>query len=95
MVRGQFITNGVLANTQDTVFRAIQDDWPVFAFAKDLGTVTKATTPVVFSVGLVRDPAVEYIIANDGTQARSLYFWSQYSTVAAVVCVFFLTSCIY
>lgn len=85
VVRGQFISNGKLANTLDTSFRAVQDDWPVFGFAKDLGTVTTATTPVVFSVGLVRDPAVEYIVANNAYQARSLYFWSSYSSVAAAV----------
>lgn len=36
LVRGQFINNGKLANTQDTNFRAINNDWPVFALSKDL-----------------------------------------------------------
>ena len=31
-VRGNFISNGVLPNTQDTDYRAINDNWPVFAF---------------------------------------------------------------
>lgn len=86
VVRGQFISNGVLANTQDTAFRAIQDDWPVFAFARDLGTVSAtASTPMVVSIGYVRDPAVEYITAGGSYQPRSLYFWSKYSTVSAAV----------
>lgn len=86
-MRGQFIANGSLSNTQDTNFRAIDDNYPVFGFAKDLGTVTSATDPVIFSIGLVRDPAIEYIVANGAFQDRSLYFWSQYSNIADVVCV--------
>jgi hypothetical protein len=76
----------VLANTQDTNFRAVSDDWPVFAFAKNLGTVSStATAPVVFSVGHVRDPAIQYIVAGGVLQNRSVFFWSQFSTAAAAV----------
>ncbi|KAG9314826.1 hypothetical protein JVU11DRAFT_3920 [Chiua virens] len=73
VVRAQFIGNGVLANTLNTTFRAISDDWPVFAFAQDLGTVSGTSDVVVFTIGHVRDPAVEYIIAGGVYQARSLY----------------------
>ena len=85
VVRAQFINNGVLDNTQDTNFRAVEDDWPVFAFAKDLGSVTSATTPVVFSVGHVRDPVIEYIIADEQLQQRSPFFLSAHSTPADAV----------
>ncbi|KAG8881508.1 hypothetical protein FRB98_004291 [Tulasnella sp. 332] len=89
VVRGQFISNGKLSNTQDSAFRAVNNDWPVFAFAHDLGTVTTtATAPVVYTVGRVRDPAIEYLIANDATQARSSYFWSTYATVDAAIAAF-------
>lgn len=84
-VRAQFVNNGRLPNTQDTAFRAIQDNWPVFAFAHDLGSINAATAPVVFSVGHIRDPAIKYIVAGGGTQSRSLYFWSQFATSAALV----------
>lgn len=85
VVRAQFINSGVLLNTQDTNFRAVSDDWPVFAFAHDLGTISGASPDVVVSVGHVRDPAIEYIIANGATQNRSVYFLSQFSSVAAAV----------
>lgn len=39
----------------------------------------------MFSVGLVRDPAIEYIIADDKLQDRSVYFWSSYETPADAV----------
>jgi len=31
-VRGNFLNNGVLPNTQDTNYRAISDNWPAFGF---------------------------------------------------------------
>ncbi|KAF5366812.1 hypothetical protein D9758_006553 [Tetrapyrgos nigripes] len=87
-VRAQFIRNGVLPNTQDTNFRAISDNWPVFALAHNLGSVSgTATTPVVFAVGHVRDPAIQYITRN-GNQNRSLYFWSQFRTAADLITSF-------
>lgn len=72
-------------NTQDTDFRAVSDRWPVFALAQDLGAVTSATDPVVVAIGHVRDPAVEYIVANGGVQNRSLLFWTQFSNIADAV----------
>ncbi|KAJ7684039.1 hypothetical protein B0H17DRAFT_1073347 [Mycena rosella] len=87
-VRAQFINNGKLANTLDTGFRAVSNNWPVFGLAHDLGTITAATTPVVFSVGHIRDPAISYIVAGGGTQSRSLYFLSQFTTSAAVISSF-------
>lgn len=91
MVRKQFIVNGVLSNTEDTNFRAISNDWPVFAFARDLGDVTTASSPVVFSVGHFRDPAVQYIVANNQLQERSIYFLSAHATTADAVCTLFST----
>lgn len=63
----------------------MSNNWPVFAYAHNLGTVSAATTPVVIAVGHARDPAIEYIIAKGALQARSLYFFSQYSSVTAAV----------
>ncbi|KAJ3558367.1 hypothetical protein NM688_g972 [Phlebia brevispora] len=88
VVRAQFINSGVLQNTQDTNFRAVEDDWPVFAFAHNLGTINGPTSPVVISVGHARDPAIEYIIANGAIQSRSSYFWGQFSTPAAAISSF-------
>ncbi|KAF5344089.1 hypothetical protein D9758_008834 [Tetrapyrgos nigripes] len=79
-VRATFINQGKLNNTQDTNFRAIQDNWPVFAYAHDLGTVTSASTnPVVIAVGHVRDPVVHYIVENGELQNRSALFFNQFT----------------
>ncbi|KAG9017718.1 hypothetical protein FRB95_007102 [Tulasnella sp. JGI-2019a] len=89
VVRGNFISTGKLPSTQDGNFRAVSNAWPVFAFAHDLGTVTAtASAPVVYTVGRVRDPAIEYIIAGGALQARSNYFWSAYTTVDAAIAAF-------
>ncbi|KAI0068780.1 DUF1793-domain-containing protein [Artomyces pyxidatus] len=88
IVRQQFVSSRILRNTQDTAYRAVSDDWPVFAFAHDLGIVTGATTPIVIAVGHARDPAIEYIIAGGALQNRSLYFWSQFSSVGSAISSF-------
>ena len=84
-LRAQFINNGKLLGTLDTNFRAINNNWPVFAFAQDLGSVNAESQPVIFSVGHIRDPVISYITANAVLQKRSLYFWSKFSNAAAVV----------
>ncbi len=73
-VRTQFATYGTLANTNDTNQpRAINNAYPVFAFANDFGRVGAAqTTPFKIVVGHVRDPAVSF----HGTQVSGL--WRQY-----------------
>ncbi len=66
VVRAAFATGGTLAGTDDTDRpRAINDDWPVFALARDLGTVTSAASaPFRVSLGHVRTPAVSYLGTN-------------------------------
>ncbi|PQE08816.1 putative glutaminase protein [Rutstroemia sp. NJR-2017a WRK4] len=59
-VRQAFLSNGSLAGTQDTSYRAISDNWPVFAYANNLGNV--GSTPV----------ATLYTIVH--SQQRAIYF---------------------
>ncbi|KAH0587710.1 hypothetical protein H2248_006474 [Termitomyces sp. 'cryptogamus'] len=89
VVRTQFVNHGQLTNSQETNFRAINASWPVLGLAHDLGSVIGPTSPVVFSVGYIRDPAIQYVVGK-GTnwQNRSLYFWSQFSTVSALISSF-------
>ncbi|KAG6854841.1 hypothetical protein C0991_012031 [Blastosporella zonata] len=87
-VRIQFLDNGRLPNIQDTTPRAIEDGWPVFGLSHDLGEISRPTSPIVFSIGHVRDPAIEYTLPGGKTQQRSLYFWSHFSTVADVISFF-------
>ena len=61
--RTQFLTAGALSNTEDSNQpRAISDHWPVFGFCLNLGAVTgRTTTPLVLSIGHVREPAASYL----------------------------------
>ena len=78
-IRTDFITTGNLANTIDTNFRAINDDWPVSAFALDFGNITQTRTPLVFAMGFGqrsgrhlpdRQPTQEPIMAKEVDQCR-------------------------
>ncbi|KAE9404337.1 DUF1793-domain-containing protein, partial [Gymnopus androsaceus JB14] len=86
-VRGQFGTNGVLTNQQDTKFRPINEDFVVLGLSVDLGNNTDFNTPVVWGLGLVRDPVIQYTpsASNLTTQDRSSYFWTEFSTIADAI----------
>ncbi|KAK2466302.1 hypothetical protein APHAL10511_001944 [Amanita phalloides] len=86
--RSQFIDTGYLSNTHDTNFRAVDNSWPVFALAQDVGLVTTSTAPVVFSIGHVRDPALTYIIAHDMARFRSIYSLNRFLTTEAMISSF-------
>jgi Domain of unknown function (DUF5127)/Domain of unknown function (DUF4965)/Domain of unknown function (DUF1793)/Domain of unknown function (DUF4964) len=60
VVRAQFVGNGKLTNGNDTNYRAISNDWPVFAFCADLGQLGTSARTVPLSIGLARTPAVSY-----------------------------------
>ena len=83
VVRAQFVQNGVLANTDDTNQpRAINDEFPVFGFARSLGFVgTTPSKPFTLLIGRVRSPAVNYL----GVPQQSLWkqYWSSYQKMLA------------
>ncbi|KAJ5930458.1 hypothetical protein N7466_005951 [Penicillium verhagenii] len=76
VVRGQFSSNGTLTNGADTNYRAIQDEWPVFAFASNLGSVSSTPVSTLFSLGLTQDEAVQYEGASAYAPLQSL--WKAY-----------------
>ncbi|KAJ7503731.1 hypothetical protein B0H11DRAFT_2170697 [Mycena galericulata] len=86
VVRGTFLNTTGLPNSKDPNFRAVSDAWPVFALAKNFGTVSSGS--VLYSIGQIRDPAVTYILAGNVKQSRSLYFWSKFPTAASVISYF-------
>jgi hypothetical protein len=58
-VRGAFQSNGKLPDTKDPNFRPINQQYPVFGFSKDLGSVT---TPVntLYTLGLTQEQAIQF-----------------------------------
>jgi len=65
---------GSLPNTDDPNFRAINNNWPVFALNRALGSVGPSGAQAVFVLGHVRTPAVSYL----GTSYNA--WWSKYWT---------------
>ncbi|KAK5700835.1 hypothetical protein LTR97_005352 [Elasticomyces elasticus] len=83
-VRGQFIDNGVLANTEDSDYRAINDAFPTFGFAVDLGMVGNCSTHSLFQLSLNQHDCVQFEGANGNETVPCL--WTSYfdSNTAAV-----------
>lgn len=83
VVRSQFVSQGKLNNTMDSDMpRAINNRWPVFAFALNMGSVTKQPTqPVTLVLGHVREPAVSYL----GNPVPPLWkaYWSTWEQMLA------------
>ncbi|KAL9095583.1 MAG: hypothetical protein Q9165_002015 [Trypethelium subeluteriae] len=65
-VRTQFKNNGTLADTQDTNYRAINDNYPVFGFASALGSVTGSVS-TLYTIGLCQQQGVQFL-GKDGVQ---------------------------
>ena len=75
VVRGQFASNGSLTNAVDTDYRAINDHFPVFGFAKDFGSITESAS-VLFTIGLCQQNAVQFEGAQGNVSLPS--FWTNY-----------------
>jgi hypothetical protein len=77
-VRSLAVSQGSLNNTMDTNMpRAINNQWPVFAFNYNLGNISGTpTAPFIFIIGHVRQPAVSYL----GSQVPPLWqsYWSNW-----------------
>ncbi|KAF8885598.1 hypothetical protein BD779DRAFT_1673561 [Infundibulicybe gibba] len=90
-LRNQFkdnVTGGRLLNTEDKDFQVISNNRPVFAHSMDLGSISEISTPVVWALGLVRDPTIRYAVGDGSIQLRSSYFWTQYKTIGDAIGAF-------
>ncbi|KAH8426489.1 glutaminase GtaA [Aspergillus melleus] len=75
VVRGAFTRNGKLGNSKDGNYRAISNDWPVFGFARDFGSVKSGGA--LFTIGLAQKEAIQYSGSSDGTIAEPS-LWTSY-----------------
>ena len=88
VVRPGFETSGILNNTVDTLFRAIDANWTVFGFGHDLGVVgptSTMTTPVVYNIGYVRDPLVQLLNIPNVNSLRGSYYLTRYNNTSDLV----------
>lgn len=84
-VRGNFLNSGVLPNTQDSNYRAISNNWPVFAFANALGNVGTAPVTTLYTIVHAQQNAIYFDGAN-GLQPVPSLWTSYFSTDLALVC---------
>ncbi|KAI9374110.1 hypothetical protein BJX61DRAFT_532670 [Aspergillus egyptiacus] len=86
-VRWTFRESGRLDNTDDSDYRSISDNWPVFGFSHDLGSINSPTN-VLFSIGLAQFEAIQYTGSSDPfTSVPSL--WTSYFSTALEALDFF------
>ncbi|THV03669.1 hypothetical protein K435DRAFT_650779 [Dendrothele bispora CBS 962.96] len=72
-VRDQFSNQGSLNNQTDSNFRAINNKFVVFGIAVNLGRIVSTSQPVVWGLGLFRDPITTY---GSDSESRRPYFFS-------------------
>lgn len=75
-VRAQFADHGYLTDVEDTDYRAINDSFPVFGFAIDLGSVGSTAVSSLFTINLNQQLAVQFEGANGNQTVPSL--WASY-----------------
>ncbi|EJC98584.1 DUF1793-domain-containing protein [Fomitiporia mediterranea MF3/22] len=88
VMREQFNNGSItsLSKTSDGTFHAVgQPYFDTLAIAVDLGTVSSVTDPVVYALGVVRDPVVQYANRYVQIEKRSSYYWSNFSNIHDVI----------
>ena len=86
--RNYFARNGTLDNQYDSNIRAINDQFAVFAIARDLGTIQVTQAPVVWTVGYTTDPAISYgDLSGAPPTSRRPYYKTQYSNDEALASI--------
>ncbi|KAJ3557496.1 hypothetical protein NM688_g1439 [Phlebia brevispora] len=66
----------------------ISNPFPVFAMAVDLGTISATSSPVMWALGVVRDPAIRYTGFGAIEQYCRPYWSSQFKTAVDAVTYF-------
>jgi len=86
VVRAQFANHKLLANTKESNFRPVSEQWPVFAFSHDLGDVRGDEVERVFTLGLVQDQVINFA-GKSGQLEAVPGLWSSYykDDISAVI----------
>ena len=80
----------MLDNQTDPDFRSIDagSNFVLFAISRDLGLIQATEDPVVWAVGHIMDPAINYTtLSGAAPQRRSLFYKTQYSDDQSLVSV--------
>jgi hypothetical protein len=88
-VRGAFTNNGVLNNELNTNYRAISNQWPVFAFALDLGSVGSSPASALFTLTLAQEQAIQFEYEKNKVQQLPPLWTSYFSSELDLVSFFY------
>lgn len=77
-VRGQFLSNGYLNNTEDINYRAINDAYPIFGFSKNFGSVGSLAQSTLFQLSLHQQNSIQFL-GDDGIQPVASLWTSYFS----------------
>ncbi|EIW62884.1 DUF1793-domain-containing protein [Trametes versicolor FP-101664 SS1] len=80
VVRGQFGTQGSLANTVSTAFATISPVFTVYGISVDLGQIQTTSEPVTWAVGYVRNPSIAYTKPDSTVEQLMPYFTTKYGS---------------
>ncbi|CAI6341238.1 unnamed protein product [Periconia digitata] len=75
-VRGIFRDSGELQGSKDTNYRPINNDYPVFGFAVDLGSIGSSPVSTLFTITLAQETAIQFLGADGLKNVPSL--WTDY-----------------
>ncbi|KAN0141387.1 DUF1793 domain containing protein [Lactarius tabidus] len=81
------LDNGTLDSQTNSTFGPIGTlNQLVFAISRDLGTIQTTQDPVVWTIGLTTNPAIQYQDPSaDSPQQRSLYYKTQYPSDTSLI----------
>ncbi|KAI4960699.1 hypothetical protein J4E86_002324 [Alternaria arbusti] len=75
-VRDAFDNDGSLDNAEDSGFRPINAEWPVFGYALNMGSVGSDVKSQLYTIGLCQDDAIQFLGADGLNNVPSL--WKSY-----------------
>ncbi|KAG9241990.1 glutaminase [Calycina marina] len=87
VVRPAFANHGVLYDTQDTKYRPVSQDWPVFAFCKDFDVITGSVS-TLFILGLAQTVAAR-LVTKTGMQPLNSLWINYFSDELQAVSFFY------
>ncbi|KAF7186316.1 Glutaminase A [Pseudocercospora fuligena] len=88
-VRGNFIKSGTLTNTKDTNYRAINNAYPVFGYAINMGSVGSSTQSTLFQLSLHQKNCVQFQGTKGAVQKLPCMWNSYFSTETGAVSYFY------
>ncbi|KLO08004.1 DUF1793-domain-containing protein [Schizopora paradoxa] len=73
---------------QNISAHAINTPFDVWGISADLGSVTTTSSPLVYAIGLIRDPAIQFTTLSGNAQLRSSYYRMNFTTPHDMVSFF-------